>query len=95
MTLQATEFLRRFVHHILPRGFIRIRHYGFLAHRCRADRLTLARQLLAATPMPREPCPGISDPPAWRCPQCGTAMKIGPNLTACELADRCRYFDTS
>jgi len=95
MTLKATEFLRRFVHHILPRGFIRIRQYGFLAHRCRADRLTLARQLLAATPMPRESCPGISDPPAWRCPQCGTAMRIGPNLTACELADRCRYFDTS
>jgi hypothetical protein len=50
MTLTATEFLRRFVQHVLPRGFVRIRQYGFLANRSRAGRLELARQLLATTP---------------------------------------------
>jgi hypothetical protein len=95
ITLTATEFLRRFVQHVLPRGFIRIRQYGFLANRCRAARLALARQLLAVAPLAREPCPEISDSPTWRCPHCGAAMQIGPNLTACELADRCGYFDSS
>ena len=35
MTLQATEFIRRFLLHVLPRGFVKIRHFGFLANRCR------------------------------------------------------------
>jgi hypothetical protein len=43
MTLTASEFLGLFVQHILPRGFVRIRQYGFLANRCRASRLTLVR----------------------------------------------------
>jgi hypothetical protein len=47
MTLSATEFLRRFFLHVLPRGFVRIRHFGFLANRFRASRLALGRQLLA------------------------------------------------
>ena len=47
MTLAATEFLRRFFLHVLPKGFVRIRHFGFLANRFRASRLALARQLLA------------------------------------------------
>ena len=47
MTLSAMEFLRRFVQHILPRGFVRIRQSGFLANTCRVARLTLARMLLA------------------------------------------------
>jgi len=46
MTLSAMEFLRRFVQHILPRGFVRIRHSGFLAHACRAARVALARTFL-------------------------------------------------
>jgi len=96
MTLTATEFLRRFVQHILPRGFVRIRQYGFLANRCRAARLTVARQLLAAGPLPREPCPGKSPEPAsWYCPRCGATMQIGRNLTARQLASRCAFFDTS
>src|SRR5436190_2909569 len=45
MTLGATEFLRRFFLHVLPRGFVRIRHFGFLANRFRASRLALSRQL--------------------------------------------------
>jgi hypothetical protein len=47
MTLSAVEFLRRFVTHILPRGFVRIRHYGFLANRNRERNIELIKSLLA------------------------------------------------
>jgi hypothetical protein len=43
MTLPATEFLRRFSLHVLPKGFVRIRHFGFLANCFRASRLALSR----------------------------------------------------
>ena len=46
MTLDAHEFIRRFLLHVLPSGFMRIRHYGFLANRCRRDKLALCKQLL-------------------------------------------------
>lgn len=48
MTLEALEFLRRFLQHILPKGFVRIRHYGFLANPVRKQRLALARSLLGS-----------------------------------------------
>ncbi len=48
MTLSAMEFLRRFVQHILPRGFVRIRQSGFLANTCRTARVALARTVLGA-----------------------------------------------
>ena len=48
MTLDAYEFLRRFVQHVLPTGFTKIRHYGLLANRFRGERLALARRLLLA-----------------------------------------------
>src|ERR1019366_5723224 len=51
MTLTATEFLRRFFLHVLPKGFVRIRYFGFLANRWRAEMLALALQLLGATPI--------------------------------------------
>ena len=47
MTLEAVEFLRRFLQHVLPERFVRIRHYGFLANRARKDRLPLCRRLIA------------------------------------------------
>jgi len=46
MTLSVKEFTRRFLLHILPRGFVRIRHYGFLANRCRRERLECCRNVL-------------------------------------------------
>ena len=96
MTLAATEFLRRFLQHVLPRGFVRIRQFGFLANSCRTARLSLARQLLIVTPKPREPCaPTDPGPTTWRCPRCGAAMRIGPNLSASQLASRCGFFDSS
>ena len=56
MTLSADEFLRRFLLHVLPRGFVRIRHFGLLANRRRAELLPLCRRLLAdALPLPPRP----------------------------------------
>jgi Putative transposase len=46
MTLDAGEFLRRFVRHVLPAGFTKVRHHGLLANRFRADRLAVARRSL-------------------------------------------------
>jgi hypothetical protein len=60
MTLQASEFIRRFLLHVLPDGFMRIRHYGYLANRHRHEKLELCRRLLggaapAETDVPAEP----------------------------------------
>ena len=56
MRLDADEFVRRFLLHVLPRGFTRLRHYGLLANRCRARKLALCRGLLhQPTPVPQEP----------------------------------------
>jgi hypothetical protein len=96
MTLTSTEFLRRFVQHILPRGFVRIRQYGFLANRCRSAELALARQLLAMTPKPREPChESRSERAAWLCPRCGASIIMGPNLSPRQLARQCESIDSS
>jgi hypothetical protein len=45
-TLEAGEFIRCFLLHVLPKGFMRIRHYGFLANRCKRENLSKCRQLL-------------------------------------------------
>ena len=47
MVLSGAEFLRRFVEHVLPKGFVKVRHYGLLAARDRDARLTVCRRLLA------------------------------------------------
>jgi putative transposase/transposase-like zinc-binding protein len=78
MELTAAEFLRRFLLHVVPTGFVRIRHYGLLANRTRQEKLTRARQLLArmaATPLLSPvsvPAPDTGSPPAaaTRCPHC-------------------------
>ena len=95
MTLTATEFLRRFFLHVLPKGFVRIRHFGFLVNRFRAGQLALSRQLLAMSP-PASPAPQSADesPSTWHCPHCGAAMVVAQRLTAAELS-RCTYFDSS
>jgi Putative transposase/Transposase zinc-binding domain len=54
LTLQTPEFIRRFLLHTLPRGFVRIRYYGFLANRQRNERLEHCRRLLGVTPAPPE-----------------------------------------
>ena len=62
MTLDAVEFVRRFALHIIPKGLVRIRQYGLLAHRDRGERLALCRSLLAAGAGP-SPAPETDSPP--------------------------------
>jgi hypothetical protein len=95
MTLSASEFLRRFTQHILPRGFVRIRQFGYLANTHRSARLVLARQLLAAAPAAELSAPITADTPTYRCPHCNGEMRIGPNLSARQLAAQCRSLDSS
>jgi hypothetical protein len=52
MTLDVCEFIRRFLMHVLPHGFVRIRHYGFLANPRRELNLSLCRQLLGVAEIP-------------------------------------------
>jgi len=92
MTLTAMEFLRRFVQHVLPRGFVRVRPFGFLANHGRTARLTLARRLLRQR---RSPTNVVGTAPAWSCPRCGAPMVLGPILNTQQLARACLGFDTS
>jgi len=88
MTLSVDEFLRRFLLHILPKGFVRIRNFGFLANRRRTTLLPLCFQLLGATQEPpaEEHAPSAEDAPdLYRCPQCGGRMKVIERLTAAEI----------
>jgi hypothetical protein len=74
MELPADEFLRRYLLHVLPERFVRIRYFGFLANRVRSRNLTIAReQLEAAPPRTVEPEQDSSSP---RCPQCQIGFMI-------------------
>ena len=84
MTLDADEFIRRFLLHALPDGFHRIRHYGFLANGSRGDSLALCRRLLEdrVTSAVREPADNHTrgDSPLTAadfaiCPDCGGTMR--------------------
>src|ERR1019366_3489641 len=80
--------LRRFLLHLLPKGFVRIRHFGFLANRRRATLLPLCLQLLGAVPpSPTEPeASPVQEPSAlWLCPKCGGRMVVIERLTAAQL----------
>ena len=79
MTLSPQEFMRRFLLHVLPGGFHRIRHYGLLANSNRRDNLALARELLRVTsPPPDESADDASAAPAptFVCAHCGHAMVV-------------------
>ena len=83
MTVSGEEFLRRFVQHVLPRSFVKVRHYGLLANRHRAEKLKTCRRLLlplavmgapAADMLPQAPIASdwkIAPAPMPHCPQCG------------------------
>ena len=96
MTLRASEFLRRFFLHILPKGFVRIRHFGFLSNRFRAGRVKLCRQLLAnasaQTATTQVPQP---DTAIWHCPQCGALMIVIERFASNKSCSRSSYFDSS
>jgi hypothetical protein len=78
MTLSLEEFVRRFVQHVLPTGFVRIRHYGLLANRGRAEKLRLCRRLLLVEPAraraPAADAAEPAEPPSRCCPECGTGV---------------------
>jgi len=80
MTLSADEFMRRFLLHVLPSGFHRIRHYGLLANGARREHLTQARELLhvpATTAAPAPDATAVTPAPlTFVCPHCGAAMSI-------------------
>jgi hypothetical protein len=85
MTLDATEFLRRFFLHVLPKGFVRIRRYGLLANRFRNRLLPLAHQQLAALGRELLPPPPLPDGDLWHCPRCGKPMRVIERFTAAQL----------
>jgi hypothetical protein len=94
MTLDADEFIRRFLLHVLPHGFMRVRHYGFLANRHKARTLRRCRELLGqpAEPLPRR----LTSVVQWmhevtgidltQCPHCGARPLVRLPLPPTSLA---------
>jgi hypothetical protein len=87
MELAVHEFLRRFLLHLLPPGFVRIRNFGFLANRQRSALLPLCLHLLHATPKP--PASRVETKQSfWTCPHCGGEMEIIERVSPRQLALR-------
>jgi hypothetical protein len=87
MTLSNEEFLRRFLLHLLPRRFMRIRNFGFLANQRRAELLPLCLRLLQPS---GPPVAGATPSPLpihslWQCPFCGGTMQVVERLSATQL----------
>ena len=76
MTLQTDEFIRRFLMHVLPEGFHRIRHYGMLSNKKRAQELPLAREYLLVEQPEDEDLQTTEEKPVFVCRECGEAMII-------------------
>ncbi|MCP4864685.1 MAG: hypothetical protein GY897_12085 [Alteromonas sp.] len=75
MALNTFEFIRRFLLHILPKGLMRIRHYGILANRCRKQSLEKIRKILAAPP-PEKPKDESEETHSYPCPKCKKGLLI-------------------
>jgi hypothetical protein len=84
MTVSADEFLRRFLIHVLPKGLVRIRHFGLFANRRRAASLLRCRLLLRATTLPQQPAPTSQ----LRCPLCSEPMLVIERMTSQQLPVR-------
>jgi hypothetical protein len=88
MTLDASEFLRRFVQHVLPTGFVKVRHYGLLANRHRAERLKLCRRLLlvanVAAQLPDAQAARIEPAQPRCCPKCQSIRLVYRELPPAE-----------
>jgi hypothetical protein len=108
MTLQAVEFIRRFLQHVLPSGFVRLRHYGFLSNRNRNQKLPLCRQLIGCNRRQLDPHGYQNDEinditetdRLPKCPSCkkGHMMIVGPLEPDPEWVARCKSivtYDTS
>jgi hypothetical protein len=87
MTLDAHEFIRRFLLHVLPRGFVRIRHFGWLANRCRTRLAALCRSLLNAEAVqpPRTTASASTTAPRL-CPLCHGILSVVERFTAQQLS---------
>jgi hypothetical protein len=86
MTLSLDEFLRRFLLHLLPDGFVRIRHFGFLANRRRAAFLPLCFQSLGSSPPTVQDTPRTKDSrDLWPCPKCAGPMVVVERFPAAEM----------
>jgi len=89
MTLTHEEFLRRFLQHVLPKGFPRIRYFGLLANRRRGQLLSLCRTLLCrslpARETPTTPLASSTEHAIWQCPRCQGSMQILERLTALQI----------
>jgi hypothetical protein len=84
MELTAAEFLRRFLQHVLPRGFVRIRSYGFLANRDRREKLAIGREWLEAAAAPAALPPEAPSPAAPLAPMAGvTEARCTPLCPVC------------
>jgi hypothetical protein len=93
MTLDGAEFLRRFLMHAVPRGFVRVRHFGLLANRVRARNLARCRRLIGTAPPPIHDDPA---PPLPPCPICRRGHLIaGPNLSPAQLGRLVLRLDSS
>lgn len=93
MTLAVNEFLRRFLLHVLPPGFVRIRHFGLMAHRRRGVSFPLCLKLLEDSGRVRSEVQpeGMADLPPkqlWSCPHCGGSMVLIERLTAIQIRSR-------
>jgi hypothetical protein len=85
LSLAVDEFLRRFLLHLLPEGFVRIRNFGFLANRKRATTLPLCFQLLGSAPQTEQQLSTTGPNDLWSCPKCGGRMMVLERLTAAEI----------
>ena len=88
MTISADEFLRRFLLHTLPRGFVRIRFFGFLCGPRRSKMLQLARQLLQVEQAPVERVPDApvsTQAQTLQCPICAAPMVVVERLSAAKV----------
>jgi hypothetical protein len=90
MHLPGEELIRRFVLHILPKGLMRIRHYGFLANRCRKDKLAKIREVLGQPPREAEDeASAEAENHDWPCPKCHRGqMRVFLTLSPITLTGR-------
>ncbi len=95
MNLDAVEFLRRFFLHVLPRAFVRIRYFGFLANRRRRDALELVRSAFSKAEPDPPPCSASIEQPLWRCPRCNAAMIVVQRFRATGGLNQCRSLNSS
>ena len=86
MTVAAEEFIRRFLLHVLPAGFVKIRHYGLLANRSRKNNITLCRMLLGCC---QTETPDQNLPATWQ----EYLLKVsGVDVTQCPACKKGRLF---